>query len=291
MKIASLYQRDQVTFSLEFFPPKTVEAESALMQVAAELRMLGPSFFTVTYGAGGSTREKTIRIVDRLRQEIGVETMSHLTTVGQSKSEVAQVLEEMRRLGIENVLALRGDPPKGETEFRPRPDGFGNATELVQFIRERYSPEDFCIAVAGNPEGHPEATSRAANWEHLKAKIDAGGQFVLTQLFWNNDYFYEFRDACVRLGIGVPLVPGVMPLLSPSQVQRFSALGGAKVPQTLAAELEGIGDDGERAIQLGIDYATRQCQDLIRHGVKGLHLYCLNRSRSVTAVLRNLGLA
>ena len=289
MKIAPLYNRDQLTFSFEFFPPKTDEAEDNLMRVASALRVLGASFFSVTYGAGGSTREKTLRLVDRLRHEVGVETMSHLTTVGQSRQDILEILKEIGRLGIENVLALRGDPPSGEPGFRPHPNGFRHATELVEFIRRHYSSEELCIAVAGNPEGHREAPSKEVNWQHLKAKVDAGGQFVLTQLFWDNNYFHEFREACGRLRIDVPIIPGVLPVLSTSQIYRFSSLCGSSIPPSLGERLDDIGDDNQRAIQFGIDYATSQCQDLIAQGVKGIHFYCLNRARSVTAVMKNLG--
>jgi methylenetetrahydrofolate reductase (NADPH) len=291
MKIAPLYAHQTLTISFELFPPKTEEAEGKLMDTAGELKKLGPSFFTVTYGAGGSTREKTLRLADRVRRQAGVEAMPHLTAVGQSRAEILEILREMRRLGIENVLALRGDPPRGETEFRPHPDGLKNATEMVQFIRQHFPEQKLCIAVAGNPEGHREAASKEENWRHLKLKLEAGAQFVLTQLFWDNACYYEFREACRRLGIEAPLVPGVLPVLSTRQVRRFSELSGAKIPPAFAAKLDAIGDDDERATEFGIEYASEQCRDLIAHGVPGLHLYCLNRTRSVAALLRNLGLA
>ncbi|HLH25650.1 MAG TPA: methylenetetrahydrofolate reductase [NAD(P)H] [Chloroflexota bacterium] len=294
MRIAEIYAANQArgrpTISFEFFPPRTPEAEAALFaQALPRLRALGPDFISVTYGAGGSTRDKTLGIVGRAKHEFGLEAMAHLTCVGASYAQLRGVLDEARALGVENVLALRGDPPAGEGEFRPAPDGPAYAHELVRLVR---SYGCFSVGVAGFPEGHVQCGGdRHADWAYLAAKIAAGGEFVLTQLFYDNADYFAFVDHLQqRLGVRVPLVPGILPILSTAQIKRFTALCGARLPAPLLARLEALADDDEAVTQLGIEVATAQCRELLARGAPGLHFYTLNRARSVTAILQNLGL-
>ncbi len=230
MRIPDLYARTEPTVSLELFPPKTEEAEGLLFrETLPVLQSLAPSFISVTYGAGGSTRERTLRMVHRVRRDFGIESMAHLTCVGSTQEMLAEVLAEARTLGIENVLALRGDPPRGETAFRPVPGGFGFAAELVRFVR---SQGGFAVGVAGYPEGHQECPDRRLDWDRTAAKVEQGAEFIITQLFYDVDAFLEFRDYLQnRRGVTVPIVPGVLPFLSAEQIQRFCKLCGAKLPE------------------------------------------------------------
>jgi methylenetetrahydrofolate reductase (NADPH) len=295
MRITDIYAanraRGRPTISFEFFPPKTPDGEETLFtRTLPELRALGPDFISVTYGAGGSTRDKTLRIVARARRELGLEAMAHLTCVGGSREQLQAVLDDAHGLGIENILALRGDPPAGETEWRPAENGLSYAHELVELVGSQGS---FSIGVAGFPEGHLNAGGdKHRDWTYLKAKIDAGAEFVLTQLFYDNRDYFEFADYLQHaLGVTVPLVPGVLPILSTAQIKRFTALCGARLPEPLLEQLEALGDDDEAVTRLGIEYATAQCRELLAGGAPGLHFYTLNRVRSTTAILQNLGLA
>jgi methylenetetrahydrofolate reductase (NADPH) len=275
--------------SFEFFPPKTGEGDLNLLekQIPA-LMQAKPDFCSVTYGAGGSTRDKTLMIVDRIQREHSLTALAHLTCVNHTHDEVHAVLEKIRSLGCKNILALRGDPPGGG-EFKPTPGGFEFASQLVQFIRES---GDFSVGVAGFPEGHPACKNgRHADWRHLKEKVDAGADFVLTQLFFDDADYFEFRDFVTgRLGVRVPLVPGIVPFLSATQIVKFTQLCGAKIPPPLRAKLDELGGNDEAAAEFGIEYATRQCEELLRAGVAGLHFYTLNKARSTVQVLKNLGL-
>ena len=280
-------QRPVVSF--EFFPAKTDEGERTLLDTTIPaLRALNPDFCSVTYGAGGSTRDKTLTIVDRIQREQGLTTMAHLTCVNATRAQTAAVLEQIRALGIKNVLALRGDPPIG-SEFAKTEDGFEYSYELVKFIRET---GDFSIGVAGFPEGHVACTEgKYVDWHRLKDKIEQGADFVITQLFFRNSDYFECRDFLARLGVTVPIVPGILPILTTAQIKRFIALCGAGLPGKLIAELEKRGDDNEAVTQFGIEYATEQCEELLREGAPGLHFYTLNKSRSTTEVMINLSLA
>ena len=275
--------------SLEFFPTKTEEgARTLLEQTIPTLGRLQPDFCSVTYGAGGSTRDGTLTIVDRIQREHGITTMAHLTCVNATQSETRDFLDRARRLNVENILALRGDPPDGG-EFTHTDGGFEYSYQLVQFIRE---VGDYCVGVAGFPEGHVACREgKQVDWQRLKNKIDHGADFVITQLFFNNRDYYEFRDFLHGLGVTVPLVPGIIPILSAGQIKRFVALCGADLPASLVAELDKRADDNEATTQFGIEYATRQCEELLAEGVPGLHFYTLNRARSTTEILKNLGLA
>jgi methylenetetrahydrofolate reductase (NADPH) len=274
--------------SFEFFPTKTDEGERALLQnTIPALRRLGPDFCSVTYGAGGGTRDKTLAIVDRIQREQNLTAMAHLTCVNATREDTQAVLEHTRQLGIKNILALRGDPPGGG-EFLKTEGGFEYSHELVRFIR---TVDDFGIGVAGFPEGHIACKEgKYVDWQRLKHKIEQGADFVITQLFFRNSDYFEFREHLTRLGVRVPLVPGILPILSTAQIKRFVTLCGAELPDTLVAELEKRGGDDEAVINFGIEYATRQCDELLREGAPGLHFYTLNKSRSTTEVLGNLGI-
>jgi methylenetetrahydrofolate reductase (NADPH) len=281
---------NQPVVSFEFFPPKTDEGDRNLLEkTLPALMQTKPDYCSVTYGAGGGTRDKTLMIVDRIQREHQLTALAHLTCVNHTRAEVAALLEKIRTLGCKNILALRGDPPGGG-EFQPTPGGFEFSSQLVRFIREA---GDFSISVAGFPEGHIACKEgKLADWEHLKAKVDAGADFVITQLFFDNADFFEFRDYVTgRLGVRVPIVPGVISILNAAQTIKFTQLCGAKIPPPLRAKLDGLGNDEEAAIQFGIECATRQCEELLRAGVPGLHFYTLNKSRSTVQILKNLGLA
>ncbi len=275
--------------SFEFFPTKTEEGERALLEkTIPALRELHPDFCSVTYGAGGGTREKTLGIVDRIQREQQITAMAHLTCVNATIDETCAVLEQTRALGIKNILALRGDPPDGAAEFVKTEGGFEYSYQLVQRIREFGA---FSIGVAGFPEGHIACREgKLVDWQRLKAKIDHGADFVITQLFFDNRHYFECRDFLAAQGVTVPIVPGILPILSTSQIKRFVGLCGAELPAALLSELERRGDDDEAVSQFGIDYATRQCEELLREGAPGLHFYTLNKARSTTAVIRNLAL-
>ena len=275
------------TLSFEFFPTKTPEGERALVErTIPALGRLRPDFCSVTYGAGGGTRDKTLAIVDRIQREQGVPTMAHLTCVNATREETRAVVEAAKSRGIRNILALRGDPPGGGS-FVPTPDGFEYSYQLVRFIREL---DGFSIGVAGFPEGHVACTEgKYVDWQRLKHKIDQGADFVITQLFFGNRDYFEFRDYLAGLGVTVPILPGILPILSKSQIERFVALCGAALPEAVTSGLDRCANDDE-ATAFGIDYATRQCQELLREGAPGLHFYTLNKARSTTEVLANLGL-
>jgi methylenetetrahydrofolate reductase (NADPH) len=287
VKLADLYARPELTLSVEFFPPKTDKGEENLFSEIETIKRLNPAFCSVTYGAGGSTREKTVELVDRIHRTCGLEVMCHLTVVGQSKDEARAVLKKLKQKGIENIIALGGDPPQGAVDWQPHPDGFHHAAELVC---EAVMLGGFAIAVAGFPEVHPRAESRASDLRYLKEKVDAGAVVIITQLFFDNDDYYRYVEDVRRLGVLVPIVPGVLPILSAPQVRRFTSLCCAKIPAPLEKELVKVENDDAAAIQLGIDYATRQCEGLIKFGVPGLHFYSLNKSISVRAVCQNLNL-
>lgn len=276
--------------SFEFFPPKTDEGDRALLEKhIPALAQTKPDYCSVTYGAGGSTREKTLNIVDAIQRKHQLVALAHLTCVNHTRDEVGVVLEKIRTLDCKNILALRGDPPGGGN-FEKTPGGFEFASELVKFIRAQ---NNFSIGVAGFPEGHiANKIGKQDDWRHLKEKVDAGADFVLTQLFFNNADFFEFRDyVSGKLGVKVPIVPGIVSILSAAQITKFTQLCGAKIPSSLRAKLDELARDDEACVEFGIEYATRQCEDLLRAGVPGLHFYTLNKAYSTVKVLKNLGLA
>lgn len=281
---------DRPIISIEFFPPKTDEGERNLLErTVPTLMQTRPDYCSVTYGAGGSTREKTLRIVENVQRQHGLTTVAHLTCVGSTREEIRLLLRQIHDIGVRNVLALRGDPPGGG-DFQLTPGGFEFSSQLVEFIRKE---GDFSIGVAGFPEGHIACKEgKHVDWQHLKTKIDAGADFVLTQLFFDNKDFHEFRDHLRNVhGVKVPLVPGIIPILSGSQIKKFTALCGARIPAPLGQKLEALGDNDTAVAEFGIEYATRQCEDLLRQGVPGIHFYTLNKANSTVRILQNLNLA
>ncbi len=280
----------QPVVSFEFFPPRTEEGDRTLLQkTIPALIQLKPDYCSVTYGAGGSTRDKTLMIVDRIQREHGLTAMSHLTCVNATAEELRAVLQQAKTLGIKNILALRGDPPGGTGDFVGTKGGFEYSYQLVQFIKEIGG---FSIGTAGFPEGHIACKEgREVDWDRLKAKIDCGADFVLTQLFFSNEDYFRFRDYLVKKGVKVPICPGIIPVMSATQIKRFTALCGAELPKPLLEELDKYTDNDEACADFGIEYATRQCEELLRGGVPGLHFYTLNKVRSTSQILENLRLA
>ncbi len=275
--------------SFEFFPPKTPEGDQNLLEkTIPALLQARPDFCSVTYGAGGSTREKTLMIVDRIQKQHGLTAVAHLTCVSATKDEIRGLLEQIKSLGVRNVLALRGDPPGGGA-FQMTAGGFEYSNQLVEFIR---GLDHFSIGVAGFPEGHIACKAgKHVDWGYLKNKIDAGADYVLTQLFFDNADFYEFREHLRKNGVKIPVVPGIVPILNANQIKRFTAMCGARIPAALSEKLDAIGDNEAAATEFGIEYATEQCRDLLKNGVPGVHFYTLNKSHSTLRVLKNLGLA
>jgi methylenetetrahydrofolate reductase (NADPH) len=284
MKITERFPLEPRTFSFEFFPPKTPEAVEGLFRTAERLRRLAPTFVSVTR-TGTSTHQNTIDITARFQAELGLTGMAHLTCVGSSRDELVRILEEIRRRGIENLMLLRGDPPAGESRFVPAPGGFANADALIRLAR---SVGDFSIGCAGYPEGHPECVDKAADLEHLKIKVDGGADFVVTQLFFENRDYFDFVVRARRIGIEVPIIPGIMPALSWPQIQRMASRCGSAIPASLARDLQVAGDDPERSRRVGVEWAKRQCEELLRQGAPGIHFYTLNQSRATEEIFAHL---
>jgi methylenetetrahydrofolate reductase (NADPH) len=287
MKIRDLLGVQKPLFSFEFFPPKTEEGEEALFRTMAELKAFRPAFVSITYGAMGSTRERSVAWAARIK-ELGLTPLAHLTVAGQSREEVASVLERLLAVGVENVLALRGDPPPGERIFRPHPEGFRYASELVAFIRERYG-EALSVGGAAYPEGHPESVSLEADLRHFKAKVEAGLDFAITQLFFNNAHYFGFLERARRMGVEIPILPGIMPITNYQQLRRFTEVCGASIPGPLLSRLERHQDDPGAILEIGVEHATRQVAELLEAGVEGVHFYTLNKSPATRMVLERLG--
>lgn len=285
MRIDQILSKGKPAISFEFFPPKNEVGFATLYKTIGELHPLHPSYVSVTYGAGGSTREKTVDLVERIQTELKIRAMAHLTCVGHTADEIGGILDDLWNAGIRNVLALRGDPPAGQMNFVATEGGFSYANELVAYIK---SKKDFCIGVAGYPEGHPQCLNRTRDLEHLKHKIDAGGCFVITQLFFDNADFYRFRDQARAMGIQVPIIAGIMPIGNVAQIKRFVSMCGAKIPHPLLLKLESLEQNPEAVYAAGVDYATQQCQDLIENGVDGVHFYTLNRSKATVQICKAL---
>lgn len=276
--------------SFELFTPRTPEGETTLAsKTLPAMAALKPAYFSVTYGAGGSTRTKTIELVQAIQNNLAIPAMAHLTCIGATRDDIHNLLLDARARGICNVLALRGDPPIGTKSFTPVAGGFRFAYELVSLVRQ---VGGFSIGVAGFPEGHIECKEgKYVDWQRLKAKIDCGADFVITQLFFENRFFYEFRDHLVDcLKVQVPIIPGIIPVLNASQIRKFTELSGATIPKAMVEKLQQLGDNDDAVVEYGIDFATQQCADLIRNGVPGIHFYTLNKVRSVSRILANLGL-
>jgi methylenetetrahydrofolate reductase (NADPH) len=289
MKLSAAYGPGKFGLSFELFPPKTPQGVASLFQHVSRLMDFRPSFITCTYGAGGSTQELTLEIVARVHREFQLPVATHLTCVGRTVEQLREYLRTARSLEIENVVALRGDPPKGDNAFRPVEGGFRNANELVGLIRGEFP--QFGIAVAGYPEKHQEAPNFEIDLANLKRKVDAGADVVITQLFYNNDDFFRFRDLCHALGIRLPIVPGLLPVTNLAQIKRITSLCGAQLPSAFVRQLEAAGDEVENQFKIGVDFATAQTQSLIDAGVPGIHFYVLNRSEAAAEVLGRVDLA
>ncbi|HPY29318.1 MAG TPA: methylenetetrahydrofolate reductase [NAD(P)H] [Verrucomicrobiota bacterium] len=275
--------------SFEFFPPKTADGERGFFdRTLPQLAALKPDYCSVTYGAGGSTRDKTLALVEAIQQRHQLPAMAHLTCVGSTEAQIREIIAQARARGIHNILALRGDPPAGESQFQQTAGGFEYAWQLVQLLREA---GDFSIAVAGFPEGHPAChAGRHVDWERLREKIAYGADLVITQLFFDNRLYFEFRDFLAKQGVTIPLVPGILPILNVTQIKKITLLCGATIPPALLARLEELAGDDAASTEFGIEYSTRQCEELLRAGAPGIHFYTLNKVRSTTRILQNLGL-
>ncbi len=287
MRLHQLYRSGKPEISIELFPPKTPEGVEKLFETVEQLQRLHPVYFSMTYGAGGSTRNLTIELCDRLKNRTKVETTCHLNIIGQSKADTRENLRRIKEAGLYNLLALRGDPPRDQPDFKPHPDGFHSSVELIE---EAHKDPWFSIAVTGFPEVHPEAKNRAADIAYLKRKIDAGGCVIITQFFLDNSTYFEFMELVKKAGITAPVVPGILPILSVAQLRRFAALCGSTIPPAIEKDLSKYESDDEGATKYGIELATRMCRELLKGGVPGLHFYALNRSRSTENILSNLSL-
>ena len=272
--------------SIEFFPPKDEAGVEALRQTAAGLKSIAPDFVSVTYGAGGTTRERTAQVSRLLRQEIGFTVMPHLTCVGHTRAELNEVADQLHAGGYRNIMTLRGDPPKGQTEFVPDKDGLRYASDLVALLKSRHP--DFCLGVGGYPEKHPEAPSLEVDLDNLKRKVDAGAGFITTQLFFDNAVYYRFVEKCRARGITVPIVPGIMPVLSLKQVKRFTEMCGTHLPQQLVTRLEVAAENADVVEMMGLDWALDQIRGLLANGAPGYHLYIMNRAKSALALAAGL---
>jgi methylenetetrahydrofolate reductase (NADPH) len=287
MRIDEILTRDEPVFSFEFFPPKTPEGEKNLYRALSELKPLDPAYVSVTYGAGGSTRDKTLEIVQRIKEEFDLEAMAHFTCVEQTVDEIEATLARMREAGIENVLALRGDPPQGQTEWTKTERGLEYSHELVRLIRAQYP---FTVGAACFPETHIHASSPEDDLRYLKEKVDAGVDFLITQMFFDNALYFDFVERARAMGIDVPIIPGIWPITNVAQIQKVTEMCGATISQEMRDELEARRDEPEAALDFGVAYATLQCAELLHHGAPGIHFYTLNRSPATRAILGALKL-
>ena len=293
MHISDILKNGAPTFSFEFFPPKTQQALDQLFENIRQLEPLKPAFVSVTYGAGGTTREMTHELVVRIKTTTSLDPIPHLTCVGHTEDEIGTILERYAAAGVSNILALRGDPPRDQPDYNHSKDVFPQAANLVRFIKQfsgHPDPRGFGIGVAGFPEGHPATPNRLVEMDHLKAKIDAGTDYICTQLFFDNRDFFDFRDRCALAGIHVPVIAGIMPVTSLSSMKRMAELaGGARFPARLLKALQRGGDSPEAIRQIGLHYATEQCADLLDQGVAGIHFYTLNQSTATREICQRLG--
>ena len=283
-------ERGEPVFSFEFFPPRNDAGVGALFETLRALRPLGPAYVSVTWGAGGSTRGRTLEMVTRIKRDTEIEAMAHLTCVGASRKELEELIAVICDAGITNVLALRGDPPRGQHDFIAHPEGLSHASELVQLAREVSEKRGvkLCIGGACYPEGHVETRDLAQDLRHCKIKVEAGAEFLITQLFFDNRCYFDFVGRARAAGIEVPILPGIMPVTTVDQIQRITSMSGAHMPAGLSAALKARKDEPEAALQLGVAYAALQCADLLRNGAPGIHFYTLNRSSATRAILAAL---
>ncbi len=297
MHINDIFKSQRPTFSFEFFPPKTAEASAALFETVTELAAYKPAFVSVTYGAGGSTRQMTHDLVVRIKDEAGIATVPHLTCVCHSESEIQSILERYAAAGVSNILALGGDPPRNLTSYRKADDHFQHAADLVAFTKKfndagvHADKRGFGIGVAGFPEGHPSTPNRMLEMDYLKAKVDAGADYICTQLFFDNHDFFDFRERCRIAGIHIPIIAGIMPITSSSGMKRMAELaGGSRYPAKLLRAIARCGDDEDAVERVGTHYATEQCANLLDNGVDGIHFYTLNKSKATRQIYSSLGL-
>ena len=277
MKIGELLKKEIFSISFEFFPPKDELGEKQLFETVKKLEVLKPTFVSVTYGAGGSTRDRTRSVVKKIHEDTNLTVMAHLTCIAHTKEELIEILQDYKNIGIENILALRGDVPRDKPDWRPPKGACKYAKELVLLIREKFG-DFFSIGVASYPEGHPESPNLEWEVRYFKEKVEAGADFSITQMFFINEYYYRFVEMCQRAGINIPIIPGIMPITNFKQVKKFASLCGATIPQSLIEKMEKVEEDPEEVKKIGIDFAINQCLDLIEHGVPGLHFYTLNKS-------------
>ena len=282
MRIADRLKQPKACFSFEFYPPKDDLALDALYRTVSELSQMEPGFVSVTYGAGGRTRARTVEITSKIKNVLGVEAMAHLTCVGHSRLEIDEILDRLQADGIENLLVLRGDAPPG-LPYLPTPDGFTHASELISYIRKR--GHDFCIGAACYPEGHLESPSKETDVAHIKEKVDAGADFLICQLFFDNAFYFDFVERLHRAGVDVPVVPGIMPVTSLEQLDRFTRMCGATVPMRLRLQLERRQDDPASVQSLGVAHATVQCMELLGRGVRAIHFFTLNKSPATRLIV------
>ena len=289
MNINKIFDKNKVAISYEFFPPKSEKASEKLFENIQKLMPFGPAYVSVTYGAGGTTRDLTHDLIVKIQKETNLTVVSHLTCVGSSKAEIGTILDRYNENGITNILALRGDPPKGQEDFQQHPDGFEYAADLVKFIKQRHP--HMGVGVAGFPEGHPACPNRLKEMEYLKAKVDAGADYICTQLFFDNRDFYDFKERCELAGIKIPIIAGVMPVNTLKGLKRMSELAlGARIPAKLMRAISRAADD-EAIAQIGIHWATEQVRDLIDNQVDGVHFYTLNQSTATLEIYKSLGIS
>lgn len=286
MKVIDLINKDELALSFEFFPPKTPEAEQHLYEVIGELKKFHPDFVSITYGAMGGNREKTFYWAKKIKNEFSIEPIAHLTCIAATKAQIQEQIEELWRLGVINILALRGDKPEGQTDFVPPKDGFRYAKDLVSFIKAA-NPK-ICIGAAGYPEKHYESPDIPTDIKYLKEKVDAGAEYIISQLFFDNKYFFDFVERCRKAGINVPIIPGIMPITSVKQIKKMTTICKAKIPGNLLAQLEKYGEDHNAVEKIGIEQSVKQCEELIKANVPGLHFFVMNQSGPISSIVRQL---
>ncbi len=287
MRIADIFKSGpDPVFSFEFFPPKGDKGHDALLATIADLQDLAPSFVSVTYGAGGSTRDRTLELVSYIKNRVGIEAMAHLTCVGATRDEISGVLDALESASIENVIALRGDPPQDAEDFVPHPDGLAHALDLIEMIRG--GDRSICLAAACYPEVHPQASSPDDDLAHTIAKVRAGAEVLTSQLFFDNECYFRFVEKVRAEGIDVPIVPGIMPITNVAQIERFTRMCGASIPDSLSKKLEPVREEPDAVVDLGIEHSVEQCAELLAGGAPGVHFYTLNRSRSTRDILSRL---
>ncbi len=285
MRIRELLNHRRPCLSFEFFPPKTDAGVETLMATVRSLRILNPGFISVTYGAGGSSRARTLEVVKRIKRELDIESMAHLTCVGSTRDQLRDILVELEDAGIQNIMALRGDPPKGDERFSPAERGFRYATDLIAMLDAEFS---FCIGAGAYPEKHPESSSIDADVRAAIAKVDAGAGFLVTQFFFDNDMYFRYVERLRAEGVTVPIIPGIMPITSYAAIGNMTRMSGAAIPQRLLAELEARIDEPEAVLELGVAFCAVQCRELLAGGAPGLHFYTLNKSTATRAVVSAL---